>query len=415
MRVLGLITEYNPFHNGHKYHLETSKNITAADYVVCVMSGNFIQRGEPALLNKWAKTKMALMNGVDLVIELPVTYVLQSAEYFAFGAVKILDSLNIVTDLCFGSEWGKIDDLKNIAGILFDEPVEVSLKFKQFLDQGDSFVKAREKAIIDYMKGKYSAQHIEEIMSSPNNILAIEYIKALYKLNSNIRPVTIKRYKTGYHSLEFKDEIASATAIRNLILHQSNIMEIKPYMPLSSFDILNKEINAGKAPIFTQQFETAILSLLRKQDHLQLALFPDVNEGLENRIQSAAYKFGTYEEVISAVKTKRYTRTRLQRIMLNILLGITQDMLNTFQKYGGPQYIRVLGMNSRGKELLKAIKKKASLPIIIKPSSYKQSCNPLLKQMIELDFLATDLYSLHYPAKNERKGRLDLLTSPVII
>ncbi|MDK2932911.1 MAG: hypothetical protein PWP27_721 [Clostridiales bacterium] len=415
MKVLGLITEYNPFHNGHKFHLESSKKISETDYVICVMSGNFIQRGEPALLDKWARTKMALTNGIDLVIELPVSYVLQSAEFFSFGAVKILDSLNIIDSLCFGSELGHIDILKAIAEILLKEPEEFSLQLKKFLNQGNSFAKARAKAIVHYMGQAYSEHYIQDIVSSPNNILAIEYIKALYKLNSDIKPITIKRYKTGYHSLEFKDEIASATAIRNLIQKKKDIKAIKPFMPSSAYDILYSEMANGKCPIYTQHFETTILTFLRRLNHIELSAFPDVNEGLENRIENAAHKFGTLEEVISAIKTKRYTRTRLQRIMFNILLGITQNKLNTFQTFGGPQYIRVLGMNSKGKELLKVLNQKASLPIIIKPSSYKHSCNPLLKQMMELDFLATDLYSLYYPVKDKRIGRLDYLTSPVIL
>ncbi|NLY43897.1 MAG: nucleotidyltransferase [Clostridiaceae bacterium] len=415
MKVLGLVTEYNPFHNGHKYHLDLSKKITGADFTVCVMSGNFIQRGEPALLNKWSRARMALENGVDLVIELPVSYVLQSAEFFAFGAVKILDSLNIVTHLCFGSEWGQIDELKEIAKILIEEPEEISQKYKYYLKEGHSFVKARERAVVDYLKGSVDAQSIGHILSSPNNILGIEYIKALYRLGSSIQPVTLKRHKAGYHSLEAYDNITSATAIRNLLESSHYPDRIKPYMPAASFSILANEIDMGKAPVFTQQFEQVLLTLLRKMSAAQLSNFPDVNEGLENRIKDAVNRFGTYESVISNIKTKRYTRTRLQRIMFNVLLGITKDLLNTFQKYGGPQYIRILGLNSKGRILLKEAAKKASLPIFIKPSLYRKSCNPLLRQMMELDFLSTDLYALHYPNPRERLGNIDITTSPIIM
>ena len=415
MRVVGLITEYNPFHNGHKFHLEASKHLANADYAVCVMSGNFIQRGEPALFNKWARTKMALMNGVDLVIELPVSYVLQSAEHFAFGAVKILNSLNIVDYICFGSEQGEIELLNRIAAILADEPEEVSHSIQYSLKKGDSFPKAREKAIGAYLSSEDKHSNIDTLLASPNNILGIEYIKALYKLNSNITPLTIKRHKTGYHSLEQKDEFASATAIRNMLRQERHLKTLEPLMPSASYHILCGEMDKGQGPIFSQHFDMAIMTLLRRFDHLQLAAFPDVNEGLENRIRKAAHTFGTLEDTIAAVKTKRYTRTRLQRIMFNILLGITKDIFNTFQKYGGPQYIRILGMNQKGQKLLKLVNNAASLPAIVKPSSYHHSCNPLLRQMIELDFLATDLYTLHYPATDQRAGRSDYLTSPVIM
>lgn len=415
MKVLGLITEYNPFHNGHKYHLEKSKELVGADFTVCVMSGNFIQRGVPALLNKWARAKMALLNGIDLVIELPVCYVLQSAELFAYGSVKILDSMNMVDYICFGSECGEIEPLKEVAYILANEPEEVSLNIKSLMNNGYNYAQAREKSVLKYMEKTYSSDQISKIMSSPNNILGIEYLKALYKLNSNIKAATIKRYKAEYHSLDLHDEVISATAIRHILQKSSDIKILKKYMPGKSFNILCNEMESGKAPVFSEKYDTAIISLLRKMTPEQIKSFPDVNEGLENRIFKATYQYGSMNEILQYIKTKRYTLTRLQRIMLNILLGITEETFSQFQKNGGPQYIRVLGMNSKGKELLKQCKKKSSLPIITKPSSYKKFDNPLLKKMIELDFLASDLYSLGYPDPKMRKGNLDLTTSPVII
>jgi len=415
MRVLGLVTEYNPFHNGHKYHIEQSKEAVNADYTICVMSGNFVQRGAPALLNKWARAKMALLNGADLVIELPVCYVLQSAEHFAFGAVKLLDSLGIVDYICFGSEYGKIDLLDEIAQILINEPAELTYDIKLLLNNGCSYAKAREKAVLEYMKKRHLATEVENILSSPNNILGIEYLKALHRLKSNIKAATIQRYKAQYHSTDFHDEIASATAIRNLLENSSDILKLKAYIPKASFDILLNEIELGRAPVFSDRYDTAIISLLRKLSKEQISSFPDVIEGLENRILKAAHNCGSVSSIIDSIKTRRYTLTRLQRIMFNILLGITSDMFSTFQKYGGPQYIRVLGMNNKGKELLRHCRTKSTLPVIIKPAAYHQSCNPLLKQMMELDFLASDLYSLGYPESTMRTGNLDLKTSPVVI
>ncbi len=465
MKVLGLITEYNPFHNGHNFHIQQAKEISQCDYVVCVMSGNFIQRGEPALINKWARAKMALTNGCDLVIELPTAYVLESAEYFAFGAVKILDSLRIVDSLCFGSEHGEIEPIVKLARILNEEPSEISTALKYHLKNGDSFPKAREKAVIEYLKskdvaninaniaaddkpedevgddigsrfsgvvggrfwGEFGDGELSKIMSSPNNILGIEYVKALYKLKSSITPLTIKRHKVGYHDLMFKDNIASATAIRNMLkeckgptsirnmLINCEGSPIKTLIPSGSFDILQNEINSGRGPIFSEHFSNALLTILRRMKPEQIALYPDVNEGLENRIYEATNSCTSIEDVIGKIKTKRYTHTRLMRILFNILMGIDKTTFNEFHLYGGPQYIRVLGMNSRGKFLLREANEKAFLPIIVKPSTYKKSCNPLLKKMMDIDILATNLYTLNYCGVKERKGGLDLKTSPIIL
>ncbi len=414
MKVLGVISEYNPFHNGHLHHLNESKKATGSDYVVSVMSGNFIQRGEPALLNKWARAKMALESGIDLVIELPVSYVLQSAEFFAYGAVKILNSMNMIDYICFGSEQGDIEPLQLIARTLIDEPNVISSKIKSFLNEGYSFPKARELAVTAFFANKDEKINTQQILSSPNNILGIEYLKALNKLNSTIKPTTIKRFKTGYHSQETKDNIASATAIRTKLQNNNDLENIKAYIPPCSYDIINDEINAGRMPIFTEDFDSAIITLLRRLKSKELAGYPGVSEGLEHRIIKAAHRYGTLTDILDSIQTKRYARTRLQRIMYNVLLGITQDMLNTFQHYGGPQYIRVLGFNEKGRQLLRVAKKRASIPILVKTASYKQSCNPLLRQMIELDFLASDLYTLNYTNHSQRKGKMDFLTSPIM-
>ncbi len=416
MKILGVVVEYNPFHNGHLFHLNEAKKQTGADYVVCVMSGNFIQRGQPALINKWARAEMALKNGVDLVIELPISYTLQSASFFAFGAVSILHRLNAVTHICFGSESGDIDTLKTIARILVNEPDAVSAKIRELLVQGNSYASAREAAVTAYLHHQCIKYDYAKILSAPNNILGIEYIKALYQLNSPITPVTIKRHKAGYHSLKATDNIASATAIRHLLEKETNWhAHVKPLLPATSYAILSEEIANGRGPIFSSHFDSTILSLLRKYSANQLSCYPDVTEGLENRIKKAAYHCTTIEQLLTTIKTKRYTYTRLQRILFNILIDITQNAFSRFERYQGPQYARILGMNSAGKKLLKHITPKASLPIIIKPATAAKSCNPLLKEMIALDFLATDLYTLHFNGTHTQKGRRDLLTSPIII
>lgn len=408
MKVLGLVVEYNPFHNGHSYHLEQSKRLCNADYVVCVMSGNFIQRGEPAIVNKWSRARMALLSGVDLVIELPVVYAMSSAEFFAYGAVKILDSLGVTDYLCFGSESGNIDELDSLAEILHREPEAYKSYLKESLSKGLSFPSSREAALLKYSR-EYSRFNgdIESIIASSNNILGIEYIKALKKLNSIIKPITVKRISNSYNEGTLTGCISSATAIRNNILKKdfNNISsddkstlnnELKNMLPNESISILTEEFIQGRGPVFASDFEDLLLVLLRRMSKEQLKSLPYVSEGLENRIKNAANSSGNLNELIESANTKRYTATRIQRILFNILTGITSNEFETFNKFGGPQYIRVLGFNNNGRFLISKINKNATLPVIVKAADFKNSCNPLLKRMLEIEDLSTNMYVMGY-------------------
>ena len=230
-KVLGIISEYNPFHNGHLYHLENSKKITGCDYSIAIMSGNFTQRGSTSVVNKWEKTKMALSNGIDLVIELPVLYSISSSENFADGAIKILNSLGIVDCVSFGSETADINVLNTIADVLYSEPNEYKNILSHELKKGLSFPKARENALLMYIN---DIRNYSGVLSSPNNILAIEYLKALKKYKSTIKPFCIKRFESDYNSNNFSNNIASATAIRNLIKSRSFYI-IKDLVPPSTY------------------------------------------------------------------------------------------------------------------------------------------------------------------------------------
>ncbi|MCX7708548.1 MAG: nucleotidyltransferase [Clostridia bacterium] len=408
MKVLGLIVEYNPFHNGHAYHLEEAVKLSGADYVVCVMSGNFIQRGEPAIVNKWARTQMALEAGVDLVIELPLVYAMGSAEYFAFGAVKLLDSLGVTDYLCFGSEHGSIEALESIADILINEPPAYQEILKAQMNTGISYPSAREKALTEYCKTMDLPAEIENIIGSSNNILGIEYLKALKKLSSRITPLTIQRVSNDYHTREITGSISSATAIRNHIKNNDSsdfaFKQLKETLPTSIANILEKEFEAGRGPVFQDHFEAQIFVTLRKSPVSEIASLCYVAEGLENRLRKASEQSGTLEALIESVTTKRYPRTRVQRILFNALLGITTDEFNTFNSFGGPQYIRVLGFNHRASSLMSQINKKASLPVIMKVADFKHSCNPLLKRMLEIESLATNIYVLAYKNPEFRKA-----------
>ncbi len=410
MSILGIIAEYNPFHNGHLYHLEQAKSLTGARYTVCVMSGNFIQRGEPALINKWARTKSAILSGIDLVIELPVVYSMASAEFFGFGGVKLLDSLGIVDYLCFGSENGSTVSLDEIAEILLNEPASYREYLKEHLDKGLSFPASRKSALLKYLsKMGADTDSLEETMRSSNNILGIEYLKALKKLGSTIKPVTIKRIISTYNSKELAGSIASATAVRKNIFDNSRKIDfdaLKKVIPDNSLSILKEEFECGRGPVFPCMYETLLLGLARRMRTEDFSSLPYVNEGLENRLKAASGTSGSIEQYLETVCTKRYTRTRIQRILSSILTGLTKNEFDEFNKFGGPQYIRVLGFNSNGRELLSKIKKSAALPVIVKAADFKNSCNPLLKRMLEIEASATDIYVLaHSNTEFKRAGQ----------
>ena len=392
-KVLGIIAEYNPFHNGHLYHLNESKKAVDADYTVAIISGNFVQRGDTSLVDKWSKAEMALQNGIDLVIELPLIYSISSAENFAEGAIKILNSLNIVDYISFGSELCNVKILDDFANILYSEPKEFVSLLNHELTKGISYPKARENALLMYLNDirKYA-----NVLSSPNNILAIEYLKALKKYKSRIVPVSINRNKVDYNSTEIVDGMASATAIRKIAI-TNDVWSLRRAMPKSSFDIMYECLRAGHTVPNIAKFEREIIYNFRKMSLEEIADIPDVTEGLEYAIKNAANSCNTIDELLTIIKSKRYTTTRLKRICLYCLLGITKkDMLNS-KKVTTP-YVRVLGFNSRGKDLIGGINHlNPKLEIITSVKKYLDtSNNKMSKSMLEKDIFATDIYTLGY-------------------
>lgn len=392
-KVLGIVAEYNPFHNGHLYHINESKKAVGADYTVAIMSGNFVQRGDTSLVDKWSKTEMAIRNGVDLVIELPLLYSISSAENFAEGSIKILNSLNLVDYLSFGSELCDVNILNEFADVLYYEPKEFVSVLNHELSKGFSYPKARENALLMYLNDirKYA-----NILSSPNNILAIEYLKALKKYKSSITPVSINRAKVDYNSTEIVDGFASATAIRKIAI-TNDVWSLRQAMPKSSFDIMYDCLRSGKTVSSLAKFEREIIYNLRRMTISQIADLPDVSEGLEYSIKNAANSCNTIDELINIVKSKRYTVTRLKRILLYCLLGITKKDMQNSRKATAP-YIRVLGFNEKGKELLAGFcHANPKLEVITSVKKYLDtSNNKILKSMLEKDILATDIYTLGY-------------------
>jgi len=406
--VLGIIAEYNPFHNGHLYHLEEAKQRSGCNYSICVMTGNFAQRGGTSLINKWTKTEMALAGGIDLVLELPTIYSVSSAENFAEGAVKVLNTTGIVTNLAFGMESNDLSSLNNIANVLYQEPREYVTMLNHELSRGNSFPKARESAIMMYLN---DIKRYANILSGSNNILAIEYLKALKKTKSDMMPIGVQRKKVFYNEDKIVDDFASASAIRKLVQLQQ-FDDIRRVMPRECYMLLREEMKRGNLVFDLRKYETIILYNLRKMTIRDIANIPDVSEGLEYSIKEAAENCNTIRDFIDMVKTKRYTQTRIQRILVYALLGIDRKMMDLSRKV--IPYLRVLGCNDKGKELLSEIVRrdpKTNLVTSVKKFLDDRPSRQI-QQMLAIDLFASDTYTLGY--EYESRANLDY-TNPLIV
>lgn len=405
-KVVGIIAEYNPFHNGHSYHIQNTKAQTGADFVVAVMTGNFTQRGNTSVINKWEKAKMALNGDADLVIELPTIYSVSSAENFANGAVKILNELGIVDTISFGMEANDVSTLNNIANVLVNESPEYKTILEHELGKGNSFPKARENALMMYLN---DIKRYANVVKGSNNILAIEYLKALKKQKSSIVPFGVKREKVYYNSTKIIDEYASATGIRNLLLH-NQIEEVRKVVPAKSYSILLNNLRQGTYVLDIIAYNDEIIYKLRSMTVKQIANLPDVSEGLEYLIKDVSNKTNNLIELINGIKSKRYTQTRIQRILLYALLGITKKDMEMSKKI--TPYIRVLGCSEKGKILLSQINSKAKVITSLKKyevsNKNKRFCigkQKALNRMLEIDKTATDIYTIGY--KKDSKAGLD--------
>ena len=413
MSIIGIIAEYNPLHKGHLYHLQEAKKRTAAQGVVCVLSGNFLQRGEPALVNKWARAKMALQNGVDLVFELPVLYATHSAYWFARGGIATLAQTGIVSHLAFGAETANLPLLQEIAALLATEPPSYRRRLQQLLQEGLSFPQARIKALPPELSGH------AELLQSPNNILALTYLQILQEQELSLNPVLIKRQGSGYLDISLqKNTFPSAAAIRqhltaNPTQFLTALQELTAFLPPATSKILEDEYTRGQTPLALDQLTPQLLTLLRRTTSKELQQIVDVSEGLENRINKIALQTTDLPEFLARLKTKRFTYTRLQRFLIHLLINYTKEQERCLQN--NPPYLRLLGFTPAGQELLKEIQKKSHLPLITKGAhihKYLQN-NPTIRCFWEMDVRATNLYTLLYPNPATRKGNLDYLQNPV--
>lgn len=400
MSVIGIVGEYNPFHYGHKHHISETRKLLGNDYpVVCVMSGDFIQRGEAAVYSKFARAEAAVRSGADLVLELPLPWSLSSAEGFARGSVAVLGATGVVTHLSFGSECGDIKPLSELAGLLLDPLFGAAIKAELSADEGISFALARQRAAAK------KAGVLAGYLDSPNNILAVEYIKAIYDQSLGIEPVTVKRIGSG-HDRTSDSGPRSASEIRRALKDGKNIAAS---VPKTAYEVYLREDKLGRGPVLNENLETAILSRLRMLGPEEFAGLPDAAEGLNNRLYRAAREENSIDAVISAAKSKRYALSRIRRMTMCAALGIKAE-----DACGLPPYIRVLAANERGCSLLREMDGKATLPVINKPAAIK-SMDTECRRIFELGSDSHDLYTLGFAAKEERKGGEDWRMSPKII
>lgn len=372
MPVIGIVCEFNPFHKGHKYLIDTVKK--DGDTVVCVMSGNFVQRGEPAILSKEARVKAALLNGADIVLELPFIYATASAEIFAFNAVKILNDFGC-DKLAFGTENADVSTLEKTVEILNDNAFDV--KIKNHLEDGVSYPVARQRAFDEY--------NIDFDISMPNNILALEYMKALKKLNSKMMPMPITRIGAGYNDTKSVDGIASATHIRQLIESNEHFSQ---FIPENIIEIYNEEIKKGNY-VSKEKYNLASLSLLRSKLNEDLSCIANMAEGLENRIKYAIKESTSLDEIFDKAKTKRFTHSRIRRAVLSLTLGITADDL----KIPVP-YCRLLGFNMKSAEIMGRLASNSEISFVASYSDILNLKSNDAEKVFNLENNSRDFYSL---------------------
>lgn len=420
MKIVGLVVEYNPFHNGHLYHLNKSKEVTNATHSIAVMSGNFLQRGEPALFDKYTRAQIAVSNGVDLVVELPSLFACQSAEIFSHGAVTLLNSLNCIDSICFGSEEGDIQILYQIASILTNEPIQFKNILKAYLDEGLLFAVARSKALYDYISSNNLLDIPEEklntILNSSNNILGIEYIKSLIRLNSNIKPYTITRIKSEYNSEIISSNICSATAIRKVLKDSCELNYISNVVPYHTLYAIENSIKKEFNPMFDEYYFDIIKQIIVR-DINNLNSYFDVNEGIENKIYKSVFTSNSLDSLQQDIKSKRYTLTRVKRILNNILLGITKEDMNKVKSISYIPYVRVLAFNDKGREIIKQIKLNSDICIVNKFANIDFNSDTLFETLINYDIKASNMYNLIYYKNNvdKLKGPMDYYLSPIYV
>lgn len=408
MKVAGVITEYNPFHNGHKYQLKQIKRQTSADYIVVVTSGDFVQRGEPAIIDKYERTRMALLSGADLVLELPSVFATASAEFFARGGVSVLKKTGVVDTLCYGVESVDHELTKLVAGVLKNPPAAYSASLARLIQGGMNFPAARSRALCEYFRDNYdsSSEKLDAFIASPNNILAIEYEKAL--MDCDITGFPIQRVGEGYHSTDSASKFSSATAVRGVI---STLIDIDKHNTITNIQLDNSWISAkfsqlmpsdcadilvncilGGHIVFPDDISEMLYYHLLTEKDKGFAQYADCTKELSAKIVKNIYKYESFTQFCNLLKSKNLTYTRISRVLTHILLGIENDDFNICMDN---PYLRILGFKKSSGELMHLLKKRASAPIITKVADAPY-------ELISKDIFAADLYGrLCHSQQNE--------------
>ncbi len=408
MRTLGLIIEYNPFHNGHLYHLNRSIDLVSPDVTIGIMSGNFVQRGEPSVFSKQAKVNFSLEAGVDLILELPLVFSIQDAGGFALGSIWTLEKLK-TSFLVFGSESNDLESLKRIAFILNESSEKYTKLLKTFLKKGLSFPNSRKEALKAYFELSGLNPVLINKISLSNDILGLEYLKNIFRLKSSINAFSIKRIGKSYHDLNSDSSFSSASAIRNL-LKIRDLKKVEKLVPEFAYKIITEEIENKNGPIFLENLEKTIISIFRMNNLKDFKNIYGINEGLDVRFKKIASVSRNLESFLKGVKTKRFTLTRIKRALLSTLIKLEANSVRNSNMYG-PQYIRVLGFNENGRKYLSLLKKKIDIPIITNlsdwPAIYKKVLNnkykvnpTLFKNQLFYDIKSTELFTLFNKEKN---------------
>lgn len=420
MKLLGIIAEYNPFHKGHSYHIKEALKLSKADAVIVAMSGDFVQRGAPAIFPKHLRAKMALSEGASVVLELPVSYACGSAEFFARGAISLFNALGCIDSICFGSESGNLIALQNIAEILAKEPKEYREFLQQGLRTGLSYPLARQQAFQHYTQN----DALTQILTTPNNILGIEYLKAMYLTGSPIQPYTIQRKGAGYHEDTLHETYSSASAIRSLLEESvqktslfSSANRLKGELPESSFQWM-EEYLALHGPLFCDDFSLLLKYKLLNETKESLRAYVDVSPELANRICNHKNDFLNWTQFCDQLKTKELTFSRISRALLHILLDIRfYDQCSQIQMPPAIDcpYARILGFCEKDAWVLKECKKYSQIPLITKINSANDSLDEAGKQMLKQDLFAANLYEsvvtdkFHTPFIEEHRQKLVIL------
>lgn len=411
MKVNAVIAEYNPFHNGHKYHLDASARKTSADYTIIVMSGNFVQRGAPAIIDKFTRTKTALLNGADLVLELPICYTASSAEYFATGAVTLIDKLGVVDTISFGSECGDISVLNRIAQILLVEPEEYSSYLKNNMKLGHSYPIARSNALIQFDP---TLSDCRTVLSTPNNILGIEYIKALLRRKSDITPCTTLRAGSDYHDIRLGENQSSSRAIREALFSGQNIDFLREHVPENVFDILKSCL--GMIPMMlSDDFSESLYYKLLNEKNEGYTKYFDVSPALSDKILKHIYEYKSFSEFCNILKSKEMTYTRISRCLLHIMLDLTDERFEEYKALDYIPYARVLGFKKDSSPLLSEIKKNSEIPLITKLADAKDILSEDALRMMENELRMNDIYLSAVALKSGANLQNEFSTPIVIV